>query len=180
MKSTLLLGTLAFALSAAPAFAQGTASANQADTAVLKYLMQDSVGEIQQCQLAQQKSSNSAVKSLATRLSDDHKRMITQLESQAKQMGVTLQEQPSDEAQIELAHLSRYSGQQFDEAFLRGQLQDHRNDVDTVRHAMEATTNAAMKTFDDQALKTLESHIGLVNATMDQVEGGASGANRGR
>lgn len=137
--------------------------------AFLTYSVRDSLGEISLCQMAEQKSSNADVKSFCTKAISDHKQMAEQANQLAKQFGVTIQQKPSAESVTEQAELSKKSSSDFDEDFMREQVQDHRNDISAARAAQNSVENSQVKQLTQSALSTLETHLKLANETMDKL-----------
>ncbi|HET9029052.1 MAG TPA: DUF4142 domain-containing protein [Candidatus Aquilonibacter sp.] len=137
--------------------------------AFLTYAVQDSVGEISLCEMAEQKSSNADVKSFCTKAIADHKNMIAQADQLAKQINVTIKQKPSAQSVTEKAELQKKSSSDFDEDFMRGQVQDHRNDITAARAALESVDNAQIKSLAQSSLSTLETHLKLANATLDKL-----------
>lgn len=96
--------------------------------------------------------------------------MAAQTTQLAKQLGITLDQKPSDESVTEKAELQKKSSSDFDEDFMRGQVQDHRNDITAARAALNSVDNAEIKSLvSQQALPTLEKHLKLANQTMDKL-----------
>ncbi|HEY0614245.1 MAG TPA: DUF4142 domain-containing protein [Candidatus Elarobacter sp.] len=172
MKRSAATLTLA-ALCAGTALAQSdvppaTPSARAAERAVVAYVVQDSVAEVQIARLAAGKTSNEAVRAFAQRMIQDH--------SAAAQQGVTLGKQigaadarmkPSDEGPIELQHLSRYSGKQFDDEYLKGSVKSHEHDIETVRDALEGSSNPDVVQFERTVLAQMEDHLRLAHRSLD-------------
>ncbi len=167
--------TLAAALAlAAPALAQTVpapdTSPSAADQAVIKYMIADSIGEIQLCNLALAKSQTPAIRTFAHRMIADHRQNLAAASALAKSTSVPdVKMQPSEEAQIAYAHLSKYSGKMFDENFLQQNRSDHMADIENVRHAMEAAQSSAVSRFEQRTLSMLEQHLKLVESTNDAI-----------
>lgn len=171
------LGTLPVVAQTAPlstekgAIPQSSPDPHSSDRSALTYALQDSVAEVSLCKLALSKTSNSAVRSFANRMIAEHTAMIGQVQQLGGQNGMgAMPLEPSDEGMIELAHLNRYAGHQFDEEFLHAQIEDHRGDIDTLRAAMEASQSNAVKTWAKQTLNQLDTHLELANDTLNVVE----------
>ncbi len=167
------------ALGIAPALAQsGSAGSlpaqpqtHMADKAAVAFIVSDSVGDVQLANLALQKSQTAAVRSFAQTMVADHTKSALQGMDLAKQAGATSAKlEPSDELLIAQQHLARYKGYEFDEEWLKHEIAAHQNDIDTVRDAMEVSSNAAVMQFELSTLQIDEKHLGMANAAYDEVE----------
>lgn len=136
----------------------------------LNYSVQDSLGEISLCQMAQQKSTNAGVKSFCTRAISDHKNMAAQAKQVAQQLGVSVTQQPSDESQTEKQKLSKLSGAQFDSEFLQGQVKDHKKDISKAQSVQNEAQNVRVKSLIAQSLPVLQTHLKLATTTLEQLQ----------
>ena len=142
-----------------------------ADKAAVAFIVSDSVGDVQLANLALQKSQTASVRSLAQTMVADHTKSALQGIDLVKQAGATSAKlEPSDEILIAEQHLARYKGYEFDEEWLKHEIAAHQNDIDTVRDAMEISSNPAVTQFELSTLQTDEKHLGLANAAFDDVE----------
>src|ERR1700739_3079844 len=80
------------------------------------------LGEVELGKLAEQKGHNAAVRDFGKRMIEDHTQAETELETLAKQEGVTLPKQPGSEATSLHQQLSSASGRHFDEMYLKHML----------------------------------------------------------
>ena len=176
MKHLALLAALMIAAAACPAASAqtGTAipsaepSAHAAEAAIAEYVVQDSVGEVQICRYALAKTQSAAVRDFANTMITDHTRIAVQAQALGHQLGASdLALKPSQDAQIMLAKLGRTPASQFDMDFLHAQIDDHRNDIDQLRTALEATPDGAAKQFEEAMLPQYEQHLSLAQKAMD-------------
>ncbi len=168
MNYRVLASTLAVIAMTIPVGAK--ADPKSADAAMAQYLVSDSQAEIDLCRLALRKSKNAAVQTFAKKMIADHTAAIAASTALARSQRLgTLDTKPAEDGVIEMNHLARYSGHMFDENFLEHNQEDHTSDIETVRHEAEITKNPAVRAFDDKQLAVLQSHLLLVEQTMDQV-----------
>jgi predicted outer membrane protein len=120
---------------------------------------QDGLAEIQLSQLALQKASNADVKAFAQRMIDDHTQADSKLATLAQQAGVTLPDAPTTEQQAIANELSSFSGTDFDKAYMDVNVVEHLKDISLFLHQAKGSTNDAVKSFAQQTLPTLLSHL---------------------
>jgi putative membrane protein len=173
MKSVILVGTLAAAMAAAPAFAAGkqgkkTARAMSDQTFVLDAAKGGMV-EVELGKLAQEKAASTEVKNFGKRMVDDHSKANDELQSLAKNKNMTL---PTDLAPKDKAlrdRLSKLSGAAFDRAYMNAMLSDHRKDVSEFKRESTAGKDPEVKAFASKTLPTLEEHLKLAQDTTKAV-----------
>lgn len=165
----------AFALAAPAAFAQmspqgGTPSApaqknaaapntkmNKADERFLTEAMQGDLAEVQMGELAQQKGGNDRVKEFGQTLAKDHGDHSQKLQQLGQQMGMTLPSEPSARQKADHDRLSRLSGAQFDRAFAKHMIEDHRKDIS--KYQAEAKKSGPIGDMAKQTVPTLQHHL---------------------
>lgn len=170
VRSVLALGALA-CITAAPLSAQTSAqsSLSASDQAALRYTITDSVSEIDVCKLALSKTSSPAVRDFANAMISQHTQIEDQAQQLGRQMGVGIPLQESVEGPIDLAYLSKFSGKRFDEEFLHQQVEDHTNDISTLRNALQASQNDRVKDLLLPTIDKLDNHLRMANDAWNQI-----------
>ncbi len=125
----------------------------------LKKAAEGGEAEVQLGQLAQQKASSSAVKQFGERMVNDHTKANDQLKQVAGEEHVTLPQSPSAAQKAEIQRLSKLSGTQFDDAYMKLMVKDHTKDVSEFREASKTASNPKIRQFASETLPTLESHL---------------------
>jgi putative membrane protein len=115
--------------------------------------------EVELGKMAEQKASSDAVKSFGKRMMKDHKQASEQLESIADRLGVTLPNKVNAKDQATKARLEKFSGNEFDQAYMRDMVKDHTKDVAEFQKASSTLSNPDVKNFAEQTLPTLQSHL---------------------
>jgi len=118
--------------------------------------------EIDLGKMGAQKATNPKVKDFAQRIADDHTKANNELESIAKQKGVTLPMAPSHEKGGEHAmtsRLSKMSGAAFDKAFVDDMVTDHQKAITRFENESKSGTDTELKDFATKTLPTLRSHL---------------------
>jgi len=189
MRRYVLTGTVALAMSAAPAFAQ-TATGRTGQTAPAgqtgqtssmasnktttnmaadqKFIHEAAIGgmaEVELGKLAEQNASNPEVKSLGQRMVDDHSKANDELKTLAQNKNITLPTELDAKHKALRDRLSKLQGAQFDRAYMQAMVQDHKKDVSEFRHESTSAKDPDVKSFASKTLPTLEEHLKLAEST---------------
>jgi len=144
----------------APAATQnqaGAQKASKADQAFLKDAIEGDLAEVKVGELAQQKGQSQDVKNFGQMLQQDHGQHLTQAQQQAQQMGVTPPTEPNAKQKAMYDHLSKLSGTQFDKAFAKDMVKDHKEDI--AKYQKEAKGKGPLAGFAQQTLPVLQKHL---------------------
>lgn len=167
---TILVGFSGVALlCAVPAIAQtGTNGSGQGGTASAmdkKFVTEATEGsnaEIALGNLAQQKSNSDDVKQFGQRMVQDHTQLNQQMQPVAQQIGVNVsQDQLSPKDQALQSKLQGLSGDQFDRAYIRAMVMDHRHDLQQFRHEIATTKDSTIRDTAQQGEKVIAEHLHL-------------------
>ena len=192
MRRASVYGIVVLALSAAPAFAQATkaqpaggqaapaaqapsdqskssqqsnAQQSNADHMFVMHAAEGGLAEVDLGKLATEKASSEDVKKFAQRMVDDHGKANDELKTLAGKKSITL---PSDVAAKDKAthdKLAKLSGAEFDRAYMRQMLTDHRKDVNEFRRESQSGKDPDVKAFAAKTLPTLEEHLKQAQST---------------
>jgi putative membrane protein len=142
---------------------QTDGSSNQtlssADRSFISSAEQGNVAEIEGAKIVEQKSTDPAIKDFANRMTTDHTLASQELMALAKSTGVTL---PAESVAVKTNQKNDWqnlSGAKFDEAYLRDQLQDHKQAISVFENEIEHGQNEAVKDYAEKTLPTLQDHI---------------------
>lgn len=175
MKHALFVGAAVLALSAAPALAQdptakpaqktahpasaATSAKAGADHRFVMEAAEGGLAEVELGKLAKDKASSDQVKEFAKRMVDDHSKANDELKSIAQSKSITLPSAVNAKDKALNDRLSKLSGEQFDRAYMRHMVQDHRKDVAAFRTESKSGKDADVKAFAAKTLPTLEEHL---------------------
>jgi len=120
---------------------------------------QGGMAEVHLAQLAQQKASSNAVKQYANMLEEDHTKANNELRQVAQQKGVDLPADLDPKHQAEMQRLQGLSGDQFDRAYIKMMVQDHKKDVKEFQRQSERGMDSDVKAFASKTLPTLQKHL---------------------
>ena len=169
-------GMCAIAMAVALSLGSGVAAAQNAggkaraakaggDMAFVKEAAMGGLAEVELGRLATQKAESNDVKQFAQRMVDDHSKANDQLKPIAQQKNVEVPSQLSGKEKALYDRLSKLSGAQFDRAYMRAMVADHRKDVAAFKRESTAGTDAEVKQFASQTLPTLQDHLKMAQST---------------
>jgi len=140
------------------------------------FIMDAAMGGMMEVELgrwAAQKGTSDAVKQFGQRMVDDHSKANTALATLATSKGITLPTTLDEKHQREVAKISRLSGAQFDRAYVKMMLSDHKKDVSEFEKQSTKGADADLKAFATQTLPTLQEHLQMITA-LNGSQGGNS------
>lgn len=184
MSTRILSMACAAALAAtvlAPASAARADSASKPGAETRTFMQNAAVGgmaEVELGKLAQEKAANDAVKQFGARMVTDHGKANAELQTLAKDKGVTLPTQVDAKHKAEHERLAKLSGAAFDRAYVTAMTQDHVHDVEAFRKAAKSASDPDVKAFAERTLPTLEEHLAEVKQLQTQVASGDAGSGR--
>lgn len=152
------------------------AGMTMSDETFMKKAAQGGLAEVELGQLAVQKASNEQVKNFGQRMVDDHSKANDQLKQVAEQEHVKLPTQPDAKDRATKAQLEKLSGKQFDDAYMKDMVKDHKKDVADFARESKAAKDPNVKSFAEQTLPTLREHLNLAEQIAPQQKTQASNA----
>ncbi len=117
------------------------------------------MAEVALGRLAAEKASSSDVKKFGQRMVDDHSKANDELKQLASQKNVDLPQDLNAKDKATKARLEKLSGEQFDQAYMRDMVKDHKKDVSDFRRESRSAKDPDVKNFAAQTLPTLEDHL---------------------
>jgi putative membrane protein len=129
------------------------------DRAFLKDALEGGMTEVQLAQVALQKTANSDVKQYAQRMVDDHTKMGDQLKPIAEQIGVKVPDGLSKKDKAMVAKLQALNGDEFDKAYMKGMVKDHKADLNDFRIEADQGSNVAVKDAATQGVQVIQQHL---------------------
>jgi putative membrane protein len=109
-------------------------------------------------ELRSKAGDNQALLTMADTLTQDHKSNQAAVEALAKQKNVTLNSYMADQA--EKNRLDNLKGAEFNDAFLKMDVRDHRNALAKFKEARASmSSDPDVKVYIDQTIPVLESHL---------------------
>jgi putative membrane protein len=161
LRRQLLIGLLAGCVAAIPAVAgnKATQASQKSGAQFLKNAAEINVAEIQLGKLAQEKSSNDAVKDFGKRMVDDHTKINDNLKTLAATQSVTLPDSMNAKDKALDKRLEKLSGTRFDRQYIQAMISGHEQAVAAFRKESKMAKNADVRDFAAKTLPTLEEHL---------------------
>ncbi|MEP7206632.1 MAG: DUF4142 domain-containing protein [Casimicrobiaceae bacterium] len=155
----------------------GGSSLDRSDRIFLQRAAQGGLKDVEFGKLAAAKASDPAVKAFAERMVKNHGEANKKLMDVAQSKGLVPPSAIRPGDQRDLGKLASLSGAQFDDAYMKNMLADHKADVrDFDKHAKRAD-DPDVKKFAADTLPTLQEHLRIAEETYAKMAGGKKGAS---
>src|SRR2546429_4055644 len=143
-----------------------------ADASFMKKAAAGGIAEVEMGKLAQDKASSADVKAFGKRMVDDHSKANDELKSLASQKGVDVPSEPGAKEKADMARLSKLSGAEFDRAYMKEMVNDHKKDVAEFQKESQSAKDADLKSWAGKTLPTLKEHLKMAQDDWSKVGGG--------
>jgi putative membrane protein len=144
--STILLVGVTFAQQMKQTTKSNNDTLSSLDRSFISSAEEANLAEIETAKIVEQKATDPAVKDFANRMV-------------AKSTGVTLPAEPTAAKANQKDEWQKLSGAKFEDAYLRVQLEDHRQAISVFENEIEHGQNEAVKDYAEKILPTLQDHI---------------------
>ena len=138
---------------------------------------QGGMAEVELGQLAQQNGQSQDVKDFGKKMVDDHGKANDELKAVASQQGVSLPTTLNAKDQALKDRLSKLNGAEFDKAYMKAMVKDHKQDVAEFKKEASSGNNQAVKDFAGKTLPTLESHLQMAESVSGKVGADTTAGN---
>ena len=115
--------------------------------------------EIQAAQLAERNAQDDQIKRMAQQIAQDHQQSSQKLQQAAQQAGIQVSQQLKPHQQAMLQELQQMQGQEFDRAWLYGNVAGHTKAVLKFRDEAREGQNEQIKQFAQQTLPVIQKHL---------------------
>lgn len=177
MKHTFAMTALAAALAASlPVLAATTLESS--DVKFVQKAAAGGMAEVELGKLAQQKAVREETKQFATRMVEDHTKANDDLSRVAAANNVNLPQQPDKDTRKEMDKLQKLTGMDFDRAYMKNMVKDHKKDVKEFREEAKSRRDNDVKAFAQRTLPTLEEHLAMAEKTNDIADASEHEGNR--
>jgi putative membrane protein len=147
-----------------PVAATSTAKLSKADQRFVDKAASGGLAEVQEAQLAEQKSQDQKVKDFAQKMITDHTANNQQLATLAQQKGITVPTTLDAKDQKELDKLSKLDGSKFDKMYLKGQVRGHETMLKLMNTEAKSGSDADLKAFAAQTAPVVQSHLDMAKS----------------
>lgn len=137
----------------------GSSSLSPADKKFVREAAQGGMAEVELGKLAVQNASSDDVKKFGQRMIDDHTKAGDKLKEVASKEGITLPTSLDAKDEAIKTRLSKLSGDQFDKAYMKDMVRDHKNDVAAFQKESSTGRDSDVKNFASETLPTLQDHL---------------------
>ncbi|MDB6018378.1 MAG: outer membrane protein [Pedosphaera sp.] len=171
------LGTAAaVCLLAAAQIARGAEQQNRGQLSAhdYKFVQEAAEGgmtEVALGQLAADKASDPAVKEFGQRMAQDHSKANQELMQIASQKGAALPTSTTSAEQKEVDRLKGLSGTDFDKAYMKRMVKDHKKDVKEFENAAKKAEDPDLKAFAVKTVPVLQEHLQMAESVHAKVAG---------
>jgi putative membrane protein len=170
MKLIFLPGVFALGLMAVTSGMAKDKAMNGVDNTFATKAAQGGEAEVQLGRLAVKNSSNPDVKAFGQRMIDDHSMAGKELKEIASRDGITLPGAMDSKDQATYNRLSKLTGAEFDRAYMKDMVADHKEDIAEFRKEANSGANDDLKSFAAKTLPTLEEHLRSAQQTDAKVK----------
>jgi putative membrane protein len=139
------------------------------DESFYKDAAQGGMAEVEQGKLAQEKGQSQAVRDFGAMMIKDHSAANEKLKAIADRKGIELPTSSSVGQGTTKAKLSMLSGNTFDKSYIKGMVEDHKDDIKAFEKEAHEGQDPEAKAFAAATLPTLKQHL-------KKIESIASGA----
>lgn len=161
-------GTAATATATAPA--AGSRPVDRSDRKFVDHAAQGGMAEVELGKLAQQRAADPQVKAFGERMVQDHSKANDELLRIANQKGIPAPAMDHSH-QSDADKLAKKSGADFDKAYMKHMLNDHKKDVKMFEKTAKSAKDPDIKDFAARTLPTLQAHLQQAQTTYDAVKG---------
>jgi putative membrane protein len=134
--------------------------------------------EVELGKIAVQRGASEGVKQFGQRMVDDHSKAGEELAKLAASKGITLPTQLDEKHRNDVDKLSKLSGAEFDRAYAKAMLSDHKKDVSAFEKKSMKSDDADLKAFASKTLPTLKEHLEMAKALNGEASTKSGNLNR--
>jgi putative membrane protein len=121
-------------------------------------------------QLAQQKAADPQIKDFGAMMVSDHSKANDQMKTLAKNKGISLPATLSRDEQKLKNNLSSKSGEDFDKAYVKAMIKDHKEDIKDFQDAIKSLKDTDLKNFAINTLPVLKKHLDAIKKIDKAIE----------
>lgn len=144
--------------------AQSSATLSTTDATFINTVAMAGNAEVTFGQLAASKATRGDVRQFANRMVTDHTKGNQQLMALAQQKDITPSQGMDTMHQTLYEQLQAMSGSDFDNAYMKSQVQDHEMVVETFQTEADSGSDADVKGFAQQNLPTMQQHLQMARS----------------
>lgn len=120
------------------------------------------MAEVEMGKLAQEKAVNLKVKNFGAMMVTDHTKINNELKALAKTKGIMLPVSIDKKEQKVKDELAEKSGADFDKAYVKTMIEDHKADIKDFEKAIKDLKDVDLKAFAKKTLPVLKKHLAAI------------------
>jgi putative membrane protein len=151
---------------------------SSSDYKFIKEADQGGMAEVQLAQIAKDRANDPAVKQFAERMIRDHSQADQQLAELASKKGAALPMEIAASERRETDRLLKLSGPEFDRAYMKHMVSDHRTDVKEFEREAKKAADPDVQSWAAKTLTTLREHLRLAESIDANLKGGPPSFNK--
>ena len=125
--------------------------------------------EVDLGQAAADKASDPGVRDFGKRMVADHQKAGDELKALVAQKGATVMDTPGKKDEKTAEHLKSLSGTEFDKAYVKQMVDDHKEVVKAFQQAANKSDDQDLKAWAAKTLPTLQSHLAAAQSLQTTV-----------
>jgi putative membrane protein len=125
-------------------------------------------------QLAQQNAQDQAVRDFGARMVRDHQAADQELAQIISQKNAGVSDEPGMMAAHMIKHLQGLKGTEFDTAYIKHMVAEHKKDIKEFQKEAENGEDADVKNFASKTLPTLQDHLRMAEDAQTKLSSSAS------
>jgi putative membrane protein len=127
--------------------------------------------EVDLGQLAVQKAADPAVRHFGERMVQDHRRLNQELTDLLARKGAILPDNSSGKEGRMTEHLNGLTGSEFDRAYIKDMVRDHKKDVKAFQKEAEKADDADLKSWVAKSLPIVQEHLQQAESIKETITG---------
>jgi putative membrane protein len=140
------------------------------DKTFVKKAAQGGMAEVELGKLAVKNASSEAVKEFGERMIKDHTKANMKLKEIAAKAGFDLPKGIGREHKECCDKLAQLKGAEFDRAYMKDMVRDHKEDVEEFTNASKNLQNEDLRNFATKTLPVIQQHLRLAENVCQKVE----------
>jgi putative membrane protein len=173
------LAGLCFALSGASGYGQKDEKKAVSDKDFITEAATGGMAEVKLGQLAADQGGSDDVRKFGKRMVDDHSAANKDFVALLSKKGVTAPKELTKKQQELYDHLAKLRGAEFDRAYIKHMVEDHKEDVALFEGMSKSGSDPDLKAFASKTLPTIKEHLKMAEQIHDKL-GKDAGAKKDR
>ena len=132
--------------------------------------MAGGITEVELGKLAQEKSANSQIKEFGAMMVADHNKANQELEALGQKLRIALPNAIDKDGQKIKDELSKKTGSEFDKAYVKDMIADHKEDIKVFEDAEKNCKDSDLQPFAARTIITLRKHLDAIQKINDSMK----------